>query len=69
MPQMNIEIFKVVTGGPFAYVLSRGGLGIKAATGKASFSAALNDARDDAAAQLDPGESIVRATINIQSTS
>ena len=62
MATIQSQIYKIPpsAGGPYAYVVSRDGVGGRFATGLANAAAAFNGARDDMVALIPGGEEVKR---------
>jgi hypothetical protein len=65
MARFTLHITKVATGGPYAYVINQNGLGIKAAAGIASISAAIDAVKSDIAGLVPVGESVTRVGMDV----
>ena len=67
MSNFTAVINQVATGGPYAYVLFKDGVGLKDSNGIGTIASALDGVKTDIAANLG-GQTITRATINVQSS-
>jgi hypothetical protein len=65
--QFSVTIQKEVTGGPYAYSITKDGVGQKAAISQASISAALDAVKTDIGGLLG-GETVDRVTMNVLSS-
>lgn len=64
MSKFTVQITNVTTGGPYAYVVFKDGDGIKAATGQASVTAALDAVKADIGNNL-AGQTVFRVGMDI----
>lgn len=67
MAQFSATIQRVVTGGPYAYVVLKDGVGQKAADNQANLNTAMDNVKTDIAGLL-AGETVDRVTLNVVSS-
>jgi hypothetical protein len=67
MAQFSAIIQKVITNGPYSYVILRDGVGQKTAISQASISAALDGVKTDIGGLL-AGETVDRVTMSVLSS-
>lgn len=67
MAQFQATIQRVASGGPYAYVIMKDGVGQKAADAQASLGAAMDNVKADIAGML-AGETVDRVTMGVLSS-
>ena len=60
------KVERVITNGPFTYVITKEGVGLKAVVSIATLGAAFNGIRDDIAAAIPQGENVLGISLAVR---